>query len=101
MTYVVRTDDEPLAIIPSLRAALRAVDQNQPATRIGLMRDALDAATAEPAFYARLLAIFALLAVSLALVGTYGVIAYQWRSAPTRSVCAWPWALAIARCFGW
>jgi putative ABC transport system permease protein len=56
---------------------LRAVDQNQPATRIGLMRDVLDAATAEPGFYARLLAAFALLAVTLALVGTYGVIAYS------------------------
>jgi predicted permease len=77
ITYVVRTDDEPLAIIPSLRAVLRAVDQNQPATRIGLMRDVLDAATAEPGFYARLLAAFALLAVTLALVGTYGVIAYS------------------------
>ena len=77
MTYVVRTDTEPLAVIPALRNVLRAVDQHQPATRIGLMREVLDAATAEPGFYARLLGGFALLAVVLALVGTYGVIAYS------------------------
>lgn len=77
MTYVVRTIDEPLAIVPALRNVLRAVDQNQPATRIGLMRDVLDATTAEPGFYARLLGTFALLAITLALIGTYGVIAYS------------------------
>ena len=77
MTYVVRTVAEPLAIVPALRSALRAVDQNQPATRIGLLRDVLDAATAEPGFYARVLGMFALLAVALALIGTYGVIAYS------------------------
>lgn len=77
MTYVVRTHAEPLAVVPALRNVLRAVDQNQPATRIGLMSDVLDAATAEPGFYARLLGGFALLAVVLALVGTYGVIAYS------------------------
>ena len=77
MTYVVRTDAEPLTVIPALRNVLRAVDQNQPATRIGLMRDVLEAATAEPGFYARLLGTFALLAVALALIGTYGVIAYS------------------------
>jgi predicted permease len=77
MTYVVRTGSEPLRSIPAIRSVLRAVDRNQPATSIGLMRDALDAATADPGFYARLLGTFALLAVVLALVGTYGVIAYS------------------------
>jgi predicted permease len=77
MTFVVRTEGEPLTVIPALRNVLRAVDKNQPATQIGLMRDVLDGATAEPGFYARLLGTFALLAVALALVGTYGVIAYS------------------------
>lgn len=76
MTYVVRTDSDPLASIPAIRNVLRAVDKDQPATTIGLLADSLDRATAEPAFYARLLGAFAVLAVTLALVGTYGVIAY-------------------------
>ena len=76
MTYVVRTGSDPLAAVPAIRNVLRAVDRDQPATAIGLLSDSLDRATAEPAFYARLLGAFAVLAVTLALVGTYGVIAY-------------------------
>jgi predicted permease len=75
MTYVIRTTSNPLAAIPLIRDVLRAVDKEQPATALGLMNDVLDAATAEPEFFARLLGTFALLAVVLALVGTYGLIA--------------------------
>jgi putative ABC transport system permease protein len=77
MTYVVRTASDPLGAIPEIQNVLRAVDKDQPATSIGLLNDALDAATAEPGFYAKLLGTFAFLAVVLALVGTYGVIAYS------------------------
>ena len=56
---------------------LRGVDKDQPAVSIGVMDDVLDAATAEPGFYTRVLGTFALLALVLALVGTYGVIAYS------------------------
>ena len=75
ITYVVRTASDPLGAIPSIRNVLRSVDANQPATALGLMNDLLDASTSEPEFFARLLGTFALLAVILALVGTYGVIA--------------------------
>ena len=77
MTYVIRTGSDPLGAVPSIRAVLRAVDKDQPAISVGLMSDTLDAATAEPEFNATLLGAFALLAVILALVGTYGVIAYS------------------------
>ncbi len=77
ITYVVRTASDPVAAIPAIRQVLRSVDKDQPAASIGLMSDVLDSATAQPAFYARLLSIFALLALALSLVGTYGVIAYS------------------------
>jgi putative ABC transport system permease protein len=77
VSYVLRTSADPLAVVPAMRSVLRSVDRNQPAASIGLMADVLSAATAEPEFYARLLSIFAVLAVALALVGTYGVIAYS------------------------
>ena len=76
-TYIVRTGSDPAATAPALRNVLQSVDRDQPAAAIGLMRDVVQNATAAPEFYARLLGIFAVLAVALALIGTYGVIAYS------------------------
>jgi putative ABC transport system permease protein len=77
MTFAVRTASDPLALAPALRSVLRSVDRNQPAQSIASMGDAMAAATLEPGFQARLLGAFASLALLLALVGTYGVLAYS------------------------
>ena len=77
MTFAIRTTGDSQRAIPGIRAALRAVDKDQPASSIALMTDVLGAATAEPAFQTRLLSVLAVLALLLALVGTYGVLAYS------------------------
>jgi putative ABC transport system permease protein len=77
VSYIVRTDSDPAATAPALRNVLQSMDKDQPAAATGLMRDVVQGFTATPAFYARLLGIFAVLAVALALIGTYGVIAYS------------------------
>jgi predicted permease len=77
MTFAVRTASDPLELAPGLRSVLRSVDSNQPAQSIASMDDVMAAATAEPGFQARLLGGFAALALLLALVGTYGVLAYS------------------------
>ena len=76
MTYVVRTD-AGARLAPALRAALRAVDPAIPALQLMSMDDALMEVVAEPVFQTRLLAVFAAIALLLAAIGTYGVLAYD------------------------
>jgi len=76
MTFVVRTAADPVSVSAAMRQALAGVDRNQPVDSIAAMTDLVDATTAEPRFQARLISIFSLLALLLAALGIYGVLAY-------------------------
>ena len=76
MTYVVRP--APGAKVASgMRAALREVDPEVPAQSLETMDQSLMENIAEPVFQMRVLVTFALLALLLAVLGTYGVLAYD------------------------
>jgi len=77
MTYAVRTVSDAVPVTPAMREALRRVDRNQPTGAIVSMSEVLHQSTADPRFQARLLATFAGLALLLAALGTYGVLAYS------------------------
>jgi putative ABC transport system permease protein len=79
MTYVVRMENDggEAAMAPAMRSVLRAVDSTVPAQRLQSMDDALLDAVADPLFQTRLLAAFSLIAMVLAAIGTYGVLAYD------------------------
>jgi putative ABC transport system permease protein len=76
MTYVVRSD-AGVNVAPAMRAALRDVDAAMPAQQLQTMDDAMLEVVAEPLFQTRLLTVFSVLALLLAAIGTYGVLAYD------------------------
>jgi len=73
---VARTTGDPLALAPAVRAAIWAVDRDQPVWAISSMDQLLDRSMSRLRFTMRLTAGFALLALILAGVGVYGVISY-------------------------
>jgi predicted permease len=75
MTFAVRTAVEPASMVTAMRGVLREVDRNQPAESITTMTDLVATTTSEPEFQTRLIAIFSLLALFLAAIGVYGVLA--------------------------
>lgn len=77
MTLVVRTQGEPADLIPAVRAELLDIDPHQPVFGIRPMSDILEAQLGQSRMVSSLLASFAALALVLAIVGVYGVIAYN------------------------
>lgn len=75
MTFAVRTAVQPPSMVTAMRGALREVDRNQPPQSITAMTDLVATTTAEPQFQTRLIAIFSMLALLLAAIGVYGVLA--------------------------
>jgi predicted permease len=77
MTFVVRAAPGAGNLAPAMRAALRDVDPTVPAQDLRTMDASMMDVIAEPVFQMRLLATFACLALLLAALGTYGVLAYD------------------------
>ena len=77
MYFVVRTDeDDPSSLIPAIRRIVHEVDAGATVDHVATMDDLLANSTARPRLYATLLGVFSGLAVGLALVGIYGVVAW-------------------------
>jgi putative ABC transport system permease protein len=75
VSYAVRTRLEPGQVIPALRRAVAAVDPEVPVV-IQPMRTNVARAVADRRFTMLVLGAFAALALVLAIVGIYGVVAY-------------------------
>jgi putative ABC transport system permease protein len=74
---VIRTDRDPAAMTPQLRSAIGAIDATQAPPQFTSLADVLAASVSNRRFNLMLLSSFAGVAVLLALVGAFGVIAYS------------------------
>jgi putative ABC transport system permease protein len=76
MWIVVRTDGDPAILSPSARQAVKALDPSLPAYSIVRLSSVVSDSVAQRRFSMLLLAAFALVALFLAAIGLYGVVAY-------------------------
>jgi putative ABC transport system permease protein len=77
LTVVIRTDADPIFLVPSVRAALGAIDPEIPPARIRDMPSVVASSVADRRLNMVLMASFGALALTLAAIGVYGVMAYQ------------------------
>jgi predicted permease len=74
--YTVRTTGDPLAALGAVRAAVRSVDPDLPLANVNTMEKLIEGSTGQRRFAMLLLIGFALLAMTLASIGLYGVMSY-------------------------
>ena len=73
---VIRSTTPPEAVLAGARTVLRALDPQIPMNGARAYEDIVAASLGDRRFYMVLLVLFAVVAMSLAVVGVYGVIAY-------------------------
>lgn len=77
MTFAVRTAGDRVSIVNVVRAAIREVDRDQPISDVSTMDTLMDRAIGQRRLSMTLLATFAGLAMVLAALGIYGVMAFD------------------------
>lgn len=77
MSLVVRAGLDAKALVPAIRNEVASVDKDQPVTDVKTMDEYVSDSVSPRRANALLLAIFAVLALVLASIGVYGVMAYS------------------------
>ncbi|HTI62614.1 MAG TPA: ABC transporter permease [Gemmatimonadaceae bacterium] len=74
MSLVVRTDGDPKALVPAVRAVVKAVDPRLPVSEVRTMREIVDAAIGGQRFAMNTLGVFGLVALLLSAIGIFGIV---------------------------
>jgi predicted permease len=76
LNLVLRTSLQPSILEKQIRSEIRSVDPGLPVYNIRTLNEVMERSLAQRRFAAELVAVFALMAVLLASVGIYGLLAY-------------------------
>lgn len=76
LSLVVRTSADPLSLVPAIRAAITALDPDLPLSGVRTMDESIDKSLASRRTPVLLSVAFGAVALLLAAVGLYGVLAY-------------------------
>jgi predicted permease len=77
MHFAVRTTGDPATLVAQVRAAVHDLDSNLPVTDIDTQSARSEMTLAQERLYARLFTVFGALALALAGIGLFGVLAYS------------------------
>jgi putative ABC transport system permease protein len=74
-SMLIRVDGDSDALVPQIRAVIRSIDRETPFSGITTLQSRIDQAMAPRLFVLRLIGLFSILGLLLAIVGVYGVLA--------------------------
>jgi putative ABC transport system permease protein len=75
-SFAVKTRQDPVAIAPAIRAAIRSIDAELPLSALQTMDEVVERSVAQRRFQTNLVLLFGAAAMLLASLGVYGVMSY-------------------------
>jgi predicted permease len=75
-SFAVKTTQDPVAIAPAIRGAIRSIDAELPLSALQTMDEVVEGSVAQRRFQTNLVLVFGAAALLLASLGVYGVMSY-------------------------